>query len=193
MFTGLTSNTKKHIQLDAGALYKNYVVGTDIPGTSTTDAKLIGATEGGGTMAIVPEVRQIAVDGAKGPVKGFERIDSWTATLSTNVKEVTADSVKMSLGAATVSTPTAPNGYKKITPDADFDDADYLTNITWIGKVLGSESPMMIVFKNALCLNGFNFAVKDKGEGVVPVVLTAHYEVATLDEVPVDIYIPDIA
>ncbi len=31
IFTGLTSTTRKNIQLDAGALYKNFVPGTDTP------------------------------------------------------------------------------------------------------------------------------------------------------------------
>lgn len=191
MITGLTSLTKKNIQLDAGALYKNFVPATDTPATAS--AKLIGATEGGATLAIVPEVRQIAVDGAKGPTKGFEVIDSWTATLSATMKEVKAETVKLALGAATVTTSTSPADYDKIVPDADFDDADYLTNITWIGKIIGSANPVMIVLKNALCLNGFNMSAADKAEGTFDIVLTAHYNVASLDEVPVEFYLPTIS
>ena len=191
MFTGLTSNTKKYIQLDAGALYKNFDPATDTPATAS--AKLIGATVGGATMAIVPEVRQIPVDGAKGPVKGFEVVDSWTATLSATIKEVKAEAIKLALGAATVESPSSPANYTKITPKDNFEDADYLTNVTWIGKELGSSDPLMIVLKNALCLNGWNLTVADKAEGNVPVVLTAHYDVTDLDSVPVDIYAPDIA
>ena len=167
MITGLTSLTKKNIQLDAGALYKNFVPATDTPATAS--AKLIGATEGGATLAIVPEVRQIAVDGAK------------------------AETVKLALGAATVTTSTSPANYDKIVPDADFDDADYLTNITWIGKIIGSANPVMIVLKNALCLNGFNMSAADKAEGTFDIVLTAHYDVASLDEVPVEFYLPTIS
>lgn len=191
MFTGLTANTKKYLQLDAGAIYKNFVVGTDTP--STASAKLIGATEGGATIAIVPEVRQIAVDGAKGPTKGFEVIDSWTATLSANIKEVSAAAIQLALGASTSSTPTSPTGFTKVVPDSEIADSDYLTNITWIGKISGSDDPIMIVLKNALCMNGFNFTVQDKGEGNVPCVFTAHYDVADLDAVPVEFYIPTIS
>ncbi len=115
-----------------------------------------------------------------------------TATLSTKIKEVTAESVKLALAAAAVST-TALTGYSKITMNDEIVDADYLTNITWIGKISGSNNPVMIMLKNALCLNGFNFAVADKSEGVVPVTLTAHYDVSNLEDVPVEIYIPDVA
>ena len=189
-FTGLTSNTRKNIQLDAGALYKNYTPGTDTPATAS--AKLIGATEGGATISIVPEIRQIPVDGVKGPTKGYEVMESVTATLAANIKEVTAESVKLALAAATVDT-TDLASYSKITIDEEILDADYISNITWIGKISGSSNPVMIVLKNVLCLNGFNFAVADKSEGVVPVTLTAHYDVSDLEDVPVEIYIPDVA
>ena len=189
-FTGLTTNTRKNIQLDAGALYKNYVPGTDTPATAA--AKLIGATEGGATLGITPEIRQIPVDGVKGPTKGYEVMESVTATIQANIKEVTASSVKLALAAATVDTATMA-GYSKITINEEIVDADYIDNITWIGKISGSSDPIMIVMKNVLCLNGFSFAVKDKGEGVVPVTLTAHYDVSDLDSVPVEFYIPDVA
>jgi len=191
MFTGLTSNTKKNIQLDAGALYKNYDPATDTPATAS--AKLLGATEGGGTLALVPEVRRIAVDGAKGPTKGFEVIDSWTATLTSTLKEVNAESIKLALGAATAEASSTPADYTKITLKNDFEDADYLSNVTWIGKIAGSDDPIMIVLKNALCLNGWNLTFADKQEGNVPIVMTAHYDVTSLDDVPVEIYTPVIA
>ena len=189
-FTGLTGNTKKFLQLDAGALYKNYDPDTDTPATAAS--KLIGATVGGATIAIVPEVRQISVDGVKGPTKGFETVDSWTATLTANIKEVNCNTVAMSLG-ATTDDKTTMTGYHILTVNSNFADTDYIDNVTWIGTISGSANPIMIVLKNVLCLNGFNFTVSDKNEGNVPLVMTAHYNVADLDEVPVEIYIPIIS
>jgi len=189
--TGLTSQTKKNIQLDAGALYKNYNPASDTPATAS--AKLIGATEGGASLSIVPEVRQIAVDGAKGPTKGFEVIDSWTATLSATMKEVKADTVALALGAATTTSSTSPASYSKVVPDGNYEDSDYLTNVTWIGKIIGSANPCMIVLKNALCTNGFTMQAADKAEGTFEVVLTAHYDVSSLDEVPVEFYLPTVS
>lgn len=191
MITGLTANTKKHLQLDAGALFKNYNPASDTPGTAS--AKLIGATVGGATLAMTPEVRQIEVDGAKGPTKGYEAIDSWTCTLTANVKEVTADVIKLALGSGASSTPSSPSNYTKVTINGDIASTDYIDNITWIGKMSGSDKPMMIVLKNVLSLNGFQFSVADKAEGNVPLVLTAHYDVADLDAVPVEIYTPVIS
>ena len=193
MFTGLTSNTKKHLQLDAGALFKNYAPATDTPETAAS--KLIGATVGGATLSMTPEVRSIEVDGAKGPTKGFEAIDSWTCTLTANVKEVTADTIKLALASATAAatSPSSPAGYTKVTINGDIAGTDYIDNVTWIGKMSGSDKPIMIVMKNVLSLNGFQFTVADKAEGNVPLVLTAHYDVTDLDAVPVEIYVPVIS
>lgn len=189
--TGLTANSKKHFLLDAGAIYKNYDPATDTPATATT--KLIGATVGGSSFSLTPEVRQMPVDGAKGPTKGLETIDSWTAVLTTTVKEITVNSLALALTTATATTSTSPADYTKITLSEDIPDTAYLTNITWVGKIAGSDKPVMFVLKNALCLNGLTINMADKSEGNVPVTLTAHYDVADLEAVPVDIYMPDIA
>ena len=190
IFTGLTSNTRKNLQLDAGALFKNYDPATDTPETAT--AKLIGATVGGSTFSAVPEVRQISVDGVKGPTKGYEVIDGWIVTLTSTIKEVTVASIKLALAAATSTATSTPADYTKIELK-ELEDSDYVDNITWIGRMSGSEDPIMIVIKNALCLNGFSLQAQDKNEGSVPVVFTAHYDVSDLKEIPVEIYVPDVA
>lgn len=188
--TGLKSTSKKNFQLDAGALYKNWAIGTDTPATASS--KLIGATQGGATIAITPEIRQIEVDGAKGAVKGLEVIESWAATLTATVKEVTPDTIQLALADSTIST-TAVTGYTRIIPSEDLADADYLTNVAWVGKLLGATDPIVIILKNTVSLNGWNLQVQDKNEGGVPLVLTAHYDVADLDSVPIEIYLPTVS
>lgn len=187
--TGLTSTSKKNFQLDAGALYKNWAIGTDTPANATS--KLLGATQGGATMSIIPEVRQMSVDGVKGPTKGYEVIDSHTATLSATVKEITPGSVALALAHSTVST-TAVTGYTQILPGEDIADTDYVTNVAWVGSLIGSSNPIIIIMKNVLNLEGWTLTVADKTEGGVPMVLTAHYDPADFN-VPVEIYLPDIA
>lgn len=191
MITGLTSTSKKNFQLDAGALFKNYNPTSDTP--STAASKLIGATQGGFTAGITGEWRQFEVDGVKGPTKGYEVLDTWNATISTTVKEVTADTIALALGAATATAVTSPANYTKVTLDNEVADSDYIGNVTWIGKIIGATDPMMIVFKNVLGLNGLNFQVADKNEGGIPLTLTAHYDPADLDKPPVEIYMPTVS
>lgn len=186
--TGITAKTPDRLLLNAGAFFKNYNPETDTVDKAKT--KLIGATQGGGSFSAVPTVRPIEIDGASGNIKGMSVIDDWTVTMTANVKEVTVDSMKLALGAATAETSTAPAGYTKISGKSDFEDEDYQDNITWVGTLKGSDKPVIIVLKNALSTNGLSLTVADKGEAVIPITLTGHYDSMDTDTAPFDIYYP---
>ncbi len=194
MFSGVTANTPKHLQLDAGAFLKDFDPATDT-WESAKATKLIGATAGGGSFAAVPTVRRIEVDGVKGATKGFETIDEWQVTMTANVKEITANAIMMALATGTSESVKSPNSastanYTKITANNDIADTDYIDNITWVGTLSGSETPVIIVMKNALATNGLTLTTADKSEGVIAVTLTGHYDPADLEEVPFEIYYP---
>lgn len=194
MFSGVTSGTPKHLQLDAGAFLKNYDPATDT-WASAKATKLIGATAGGGSFSAVPTIRRIEVDGVKGATKGFEALDEWVVTMTANVKEITAESLQLALATGSSTATKSPassesNNYNKVTAANDIADTDYLTNITWVGKLSGSELPVIIVMKNALCTNGLTLTTADKAEGVIALTFTAHYDPSDLDAVPFEIYYP---
>lgn len=195
-YTGLTANTGKHLQLDAGAFLKNWDPATDTWDTAK-DTKLLGATAGGGSFAAVPTVRKIEVDGLKTAVKGFEAIDEWQVTLTANVKELTVDALKLALATGDSTDVKSPstadaNNYTKITAHAELEDADYIGNITWVGRISGSAKPVVIIVKNALCTNGLTLTTADKSEGVVALTITGHASPSDVDELPFDIYYPII-
>lgn len=187
--TGITSETPENLLLNAGAFFKNYVVATDTP--ETAKSKLIGATQGGGSFSAVPNVRKIEMDGSSGNVKGLNTIDDWTVTMVANCKEVTVNNLKLALGAAKSETSSSPTNYTKITGKGDIENDDYITNLTWIGTLKGSEKPIMIVLKNALSINGLNLTVADKGEAVIPITLTGNYDPEHINELPFEIYYPN--
>lgn len=189
--TGLTANTPKNLLLDAGAFFLNYDPAKDTPATS--QSKLIGATQGGGSFSAVPTVRQHEVDGAPANTEGLETIDGWVVTMVANVKEVTITSLKTALGAVKVENTITggPEGYSKITGKDKIEDSDYSDNITWIGKLKGSEKPVMIVINNALSVNGLNLTVADKNEAVIPITLTGHYTLDDLETPPYEIIYPN--
>ena len=194
MFSGVTTTTSKKLQLDAGAFLKNYDVASDTWDTAKA-TKLIGATAGGGSFSAVPTIRRIEVDGVKGATKGFEALDEWVVTMTANVKEITADAIKMALATGTSSNVKSPSSatttnYAKITASNDIADTDYIGNITWVGRLSGSQLPVIIVLKNALCTNGFTLTTQDKAEGVVAITLTGHYDPTDLSVVPFEIYYP---
>lgn len=193
LFSGLTANTAKHLQLDAGCFFKNYDPATDTP--TSAASKIIGATAGGGSFSAVPTIRQIEVDGKKGAVKGFEALDEWVVNMTANVKEITADVLKLALttGSSSAYTATAAAvSYTKVVASSELADSNYINNVTWIGRISGSQNPIIIVIKNALATNGLTLTVADKTEGVIPVTLTAHYTISDLETPPFEIYYPPI-
>lgn len=191
LFSGLTTNSAKHLQLDAGAFLKDYDVATDT--WATASSKIIGATAGGGSFSAVPTIRQIEIDGKKGAVKGFEALDEWTVTLTANVKELTAENIALALAAGTTTAATNPSGgYTKITAGNELSDSNYSTNITWVGRLSGSSDPIIIVVKNALATNGLSLTVADKAEGVISMTITGHYTISDLNTPPFEIYYPSV-
>src|SRR5690554_6860688 len=85
---GITTETVKRLFLDAGAVYLNY---------GETEERLLGATNDGNTFTIEQDVREIEVDGARGPVKGLRRIVEVRAQIVANLLELTAENLKTAL------------------------------------------------------------------------------------------------
>ena len=184
---GFTPKTAQNLQLDAGILVKSHTVGEPI-----TDDNKLGATEGGATFTATPEIRNIfeGLDGARGNYKDGNVIDSWEISLTASVSEMTAENIKMAIASATSKTSTV-EGYTEITASNEIKTTDYLDNVCWIGTVNGHDKPMIIELKNVMNTNGFSFTASDKGRGKVDLELKAHFDLATPDEVPFKIYVPN--
>lgn len=191
IFTGLNSETPKKLLLDAGAFFKNYDITKDYAGNA---ASLIGATQGGGSFSAVPSVRKIEVDGGKANVAELQSIDGWTVTMTANVKEVTAENMALALGAADSEAATGEGvtGTIKISGRADFAAKDYLSNIAWVGRLSGSQKPVIILVKNAVSLNGLSLTMADKAEANIPLTVTGHYSLEDLETPPFEIYYPPV-
>lgn len=187
--SGLNADTKKHLMLGEGAIFKNFVVGTDTYESARAAGKLLGACQGGSTFNAVAQVRQIEVDGIPGKVADLEEIDSWDVSLQTTFLEVTADTIKAALGAASS---THADGYTHITGRNDFVAADYVTNITFVGSMSGSEAPIILQVKNAIGDGNLSINVQNNNEAKVPCTFQGRYTIETLSAPPFDIYYPDI-
>ncbi|GAG27044.1 unnamed protein product, partial [marine sediment metagenome] len=81
---GITDDTYERLIIDSGAVYKDFV-SQAVPGT------LLGATRGGSTFTIEQEIKDMVVDGAKGPVKGGRRITRVNVKLVCNFIQHSAD------------------------------------------------------------------------------------------------------
>lgn len=197
--TGATSATPKHLLLDAGCFFKNYDLTKTYAQNIAVAGAILGATDGGGTFSAVPVVHNVAVDGVPTNTKGLQRIDEWTVTMTARMKEITAANIGVALGAFTSevvasgsATEAGVVGSTKITANEDIDGGDYLTNLTWVGRISGADDPVIIVMKNALSLNGFSINPTDKAEAVGEYTLTGNYDLSDLSVVPFAIYYPSV-
>lgn len=201
LFSGITENTPNNIQLDAGAFFKNFQVGTDTYATAKEAGKCLGATQGGGTATIKATYRQIEVDGAVGRVKGLTDIDTWEISLSATLLETTVDTLKLALGAAKTTVGSAsgdvPEKYTMIQGKTGIDDADYIENITWVGAISGTGEPIIIQVFNALNEDGLSYAVAKQSEGKIGVTFYGYNDLNDFEtdtvEPPFAIYVPDTA
>lgn len=198
--SGASTSTPKHLLLDAGCFFKNYDLTKTYAQNVAVAGAIIGATDGGGTFSAVPVVHNVAVDGVPTNTKGLHRIDEWTITMTARMKEITAENIAIALGACTTSTVASGSaaeagvvGATKIVADADIANGDYLTNLTWVGRLSGATDPVIIVMKNAFSLNGFSINPTDKAEAVGEYTLTGCYDLADLDDVPFAIYYPTVS
>lgn len=187
-YSGFTAETPEKLLLDAGAFFKNFVIGTDTFESAVAAGKLLGATQGGGTFSAIPTIRQIDIDGIKGRAKGMNAIDQWVVTLTANIKEVSESVLVTSLTSGNSVVGTA--GYKKITGNNYIELTDYIGNITWVGKLSGSDTPVIIQVLNALSTGGLTLKTQDKNEAVVALTFTGNYASDDLDTPPFEIHYP---
>lgn len=197
VFSGFTNKTQEHLLLDAGAFFINFI---HEPGGDKNDTfesavaagKLLGATRGGGEFSAVPAIRPIEVDGVKGRAKGLETIDSWDVYLKATVLEAKLEALRVGIGSASVDSETDTD-YDVIQGNATIELEDYISNITWVGRLSGADDPVIIQVYNALNTEGLTMAVQDKSEVTIPMTFYGHYEQSELDKPPFRIFYPKMA
>lgn len=195
MFVANSFNAEsaKNFQLDAGMLVTGLTM-SSFDGTISglRSEQKIGATTGGGSLEITPEIRDLFedVDGARFKYKEGFVIDRYDIKLSMTLLEFTEGNLKMALGAIDKNASSFESShYDSITPKIDIGDSDFKT-LYWIGTLKGSDKPMVIEIKNAMNTNGFNMSFEDKGKGKIELELEAFGSLKNPTEVPVTIYLP---
>lgn len=189
VYSGYTAETPKSLLLDAGAFFKNFYVDTDTYASAVAAGKLLGATSGGGSFSAIPTIRPIEIDGVMGAAKGLQVIDSWAISLTANIKEVKKATLQTALTASSVDTSTSAD-YDIISAKNEIALTDYIDNITWIGKLSGTNDPVIIQIYNALNTTGLTVNVAPKAEATLQLTFNAHYIDTDLDTPPFKIYYP---
>jgi hypothetical protein len=175
---GVTSNTPDRLLLDAGAIYTGFT-SVASPGT------LLGATKGGAVFEVKRNIRDVRPDGAKGPVKGFRRIEDVVATLKVTLLEITEANLLLALpGAAAVS---------HVITGAEIDDSDYISKVALVATISGFDmtaKPIILELSNVLVTSPLSIKTGPNDETTIELTFEAHYSDSDLDTEPWSITYP---
>lgn len=196
-YSGYNQTTPDKLLLDAGAVFINFTPGTDTYESAKAAGKCLGATQKGSEFSAVPKFRRMEIDGVHTRTIGDTLIDGWDVYLKTTLVEMTSDNIKRALGVGNISTGT-PSGYDKIQGRDTIETTDYISNVTFVGNILGETDPIIIQVFNAFNESGLTITNEDKNNAAVGCQFYGYNDATVYDSVtnplrpPFAIYRPTI-
>lgn len=179
-FVKIPETAFDELQLDAGVLLKAF----DIETASFENSDIVCATTGGVNASCIPTYSDFAedVDNAPNNLMEFKHLDGWECKLSTTSLGTSAESIRLSLGAADIVD-------NKIIPRDKILLTDYRD--LWLvgGKANGGMLAIRLI--NALSTGGFSLQTQKKGKGQTALEFTGHVSIKAQDIVPMEFYSTD--
>lgn len=183
--TGLSSDTFNNIEVDAGIVLKNShdtltastvtnaaTFKTALEGIITAKTNVLGATRGGGSFTATPSIRTIEADGMRYPIVGSNINDTWETHLKTTLIECHEGNFALAFPTGTVA---GTGKVKTLTVATDIDNADYISDIEWVGMLADGTYQMITIF-NALNVAEVNYVWADKNNATLAIDFKAHCE-----------------
>lgn len=167
-------------------------VGDYVVGAWTDDEDhVLGATNGGNKLSIVPEITPIEVDGATVEIKGLNQKTGETGTLDVNLAQHTVESLKRAIVGKEV-TNSLIKGFTQIETKSLIELSDYLDNIAFVGTMTDGTN-VIVIMENAICSSGLELDNKNKETSVVATTFksTADFESGVYDKLPIYIFYPN--
>lgn len=183
---GITADTPKKILFGAGTIHKGLKYATN---AWNFKESLVGATNGGSKLSIVPEFYDVPLDGANVVVEGLKVKTGETASMDVNFAELSEELIK----AATIGKDgtSEDTKFNLIESKADIAVGDYWENVAFVGKTLVGEN-IIAILENALITNGLETEGKNKESAVGTYTFTCHAagDADSFDTLPWKIYYP---
>lgn len=180
LFTKIPTSTFDDIQLDAGVLLKTF---NPAEVKAPDDADIICATTGGINATCIPTYSDMGedVDNCPNGMLELKHLDGWDCKMTFTALGVSAEVVKMAIGAADVAG-------NKITPRVDLSADDFTDEIWWVGDK--SDGGMVAIkLMNVLSTGGFSLQSTKNAKGQLSVELTGHVSIDAQDVVPMEFYV----
>ena len=179
-FSKIPASTFDELQVDAGVLLKTF----DPKNPELVDSNIICATTGGINPTCVPTYSDWGedVDNCPNGMKELKHLDGWETSLGFTALNTTPEVIRLSLGAADITTESG-----KITPRADLKDTDF-SDVWWVGD--RSDGGLVAIrLINALSSEGFSLQTTKNGKGQIAVTLAGHVSIKAQDVVPMEFYV----
>lgn len=158
--SGITTGTPAKVPFGAGVYFQGIEYNEKkAPTEEVVKAAIIGATQEGGSVAITPEIFEIALDGADVSMMEQQVKIGEQATMETSFAELTPDLVAKTVFGETGE--DTEGKYDIITSSSDIEKGHYYKGFGFWGHHLDGR-PLIILFKNALCTSGFAMEPKTK-------------------------------
>ena len=157
--SGITAGTPSRILFGAGVYFKGVEYSETVAPTSEEiQAKIMGATQEGGTLTITPEFFAPELDGATVAIKELQMKVGETAQMEVSFAELTAEALAQT--AIGKIGETTDSNYDVVT-SSELRAGHFLNGFGYYGKFMDGR-PMIILFKQALCTSGATTDAKNK-------------------------------
>lgn len=161
--SGVTSGTPAKIPFGTGVYFSGVAYNENVaPTVAEIKAAIIGATQDGGTLSIIPEFFMPELDGVQVAVKELQNKVGEKAVLETSFAELTADLMKMmAIGKVNAS----DDGNYDVVTSAELGAGHFYEGFGYYGQFLDGR-PMIVIFKHALCTSGVATDNKNKTNSI---------------------------
>ena len=184
---GITKDTPKNIPLGAGTWFKNLTYTAE----KGWEGTILGATSGGGSIKITPEVKDIEIDGAMVLAKGLAVMTGGAGEMEVNFAELTPEILAYTTLGEILDENSEHyvEGFDCIQTKNAITEGDYVENLAFVGYTADQSKQIIAIAESALCKSGFQLDAKNKENSVVKATFTAYGDIDTdLDRVPIRIY-----
>ena len=184
---GVTEQTPNHIPFGAGTFHKGLKYTKD-SGWNFAES-IVGATNGGSKLDIVPEYYDVPLDGVNVPLMETKAKIGEVATIEANMAELTEEILKASAHA--IEGVSEDDMYTLLESKAELTVDDFWENVAFVGKTLKGKN-IIAILPNALCTSGFSNQGQNKASGTNAYTFTCHasIEQVNLNKLPWKIYYP---
>ena len=125
---------------------------------------IIGATQGGITVTITPNIEDIEADGKTVKVEGLEVKNGETASIQINALEVTDELIEaMVIGDKADSALIA--NYRELVSRAQIEEGDYVDNLGVMMYTLDGVE-CVVIFERARCTSGLSLSLANASQAV---------------------------